>query len=281
MAPTGRHTGRDRRRAEPLSRASGSLQALASAASAAALLGLAEVGTVALVAGLLVLQVLLVVSLLVLLDGPAAAGMLVIAAAATVGADAVVLLDDGRVAGLAGVAALSLVAGLLHQLARRHRTRVTESLADTMLLVVLSSCAACLPAALQLTHGPASVRSGLAAAGTALLVGRLTDSVVRRPVVTVGTTRGWPGLVTGLVAGAAAGVLVSASGWSAGRAAAVGLVAAAVAVVGDLLVELVRAELPEVGVAVRRRTALRAVGVLLPLAVLGPVVLLAVRLLPA
>ena len=281
MAPTGRHTGRDRRRAEPLSRASGSLQALASAASAAALLGLAEVGTVALVAGLLVLQVLLVVSLLVLLDGPAAAGMLVIAAAATVGADAVVLLDDGRVAGLAGVAALSLVAGLLHQLARRHRTRVTESLADTMLLVVLSSCAACLPAALQLTHGPASVRSGLAAAGTALLVGRLTDSVVRRPVVTVGTTRGWPGLVTGLVAGAAAGVLVSASGWSAGRAAAVGLVAAAVAVVGDLLVELVRAELPEVVVDVRRRTALRAVGVLLPLAVLGPVVLLAVRLLPA
>lgn len=255
-------------------------QGLAAAVVAAALLGLAEVGNAALLVGVLVLQVPLTLGLLALVDAPAAVGAFAIGAAATAAADVVVLVDGGRVAGLAGVVALSLVAGLLHQLCRRHRTRVTESLADTLVLVVLSCSAACLPAALQLPHGATSVRGGLAAAGCALLAGRLGDCVVGRPAVTVGAARGWPGLVLALVAGTAGCVLLVRGELSTGRAALLGLAAAAAVVAADLLADLSAAELRSGGDDARRVAALRPVGLLLPFAVLGPVVLVAVRLLP-
>lgn len=255
------------------------LQGLASAVVAAALLGLTEISTPALVVGTLVVQVLLGLGLLALVDAPAAGGVFAIGAAATGAADAVVLVDDGRVAGLAGVVALSLVAGLLHQLCRRRRSRVTESLAATLVLVVLSCSAACLPAALQLPHGALTVRCALAAAGCALLAGRLGDAVVRRPAVVVGAARGWPGLVLGLGAGVAGCAVVAGGDLPVGRAALLGLAAAAAVVTGDVLADLAAAELRPGGDDARRVAALRPVGLLLPFAVLGPVVLVAVRLL--
>lgn len=255
-------------------------QGLAAAVVAAALLGLAELSTVALVVGILALQLLLALGLLALVDAPSAGAAFGIGAAATVAADVVVLVDDGRVAGLAGVVALSLVAGLLHQLCRRHRNRVTESLADTLVLVVLSCSAACLPAALQLPHGAVSVRGGLAAAGCALLAGRLGDAVVRRPAVALGAARGWPGLVLALGAGMAGCALLVRGELSTSRAALLGLAAAAAVAAADLLADLSAAELRPDGDDARRVAALRPVGLLLPFAVLGPVVLVAVRLLP-
>ncbi len=279
VLPVGQHLDRDepRRRLRPPLL----VQGLVAALVAAALLGLAVVGTSVLMVGVVVIQVLLALGLLALVDAPVAVVVFAIAASATAAADVVVLVDDGRVAGLAGVVALSLVAGLLHQLCRRHRSRVTESLADTLVLVVLSCSAACLPAALQLPHGAVSVRGALAAAGCALLAGRLGDSVVRRPAVAVGAVRGWPGLVFALGAGVAGCAVFVRGELSPGRAALLGLAAAAAVAAADLLADLSAAELrPEAGDE-RRIAALRPVGLLLPFAVLGPIVLVAVRLLPS
>ncbi|MCW2606660.1 MAG: hypothetical protein JWO60_1353, partial [Frankiales bacterium] len=62
------------------------------------------------------------------------------------------------------------------------------------------------------------------------------------------------------------------------RAALVGLTAAAVVAAGDLAVDLAAAELRSGWRDARRVAALRPVGLLLPFAVLGPVALVAGRL---
>jgi hypothetical protein len=93
------------------------------------LAGLATVSAEALGAGVFVVQLILVLSFLALVDAPGSAGAFWVAAASAGVADFVVLTNDGRVSGLAGVIGMGLIASLLHQLVRRGRTRVTESLA--------------------------------------------------------------------------------------------------------------------------------------------------------
>lgn len=267
-------------------RPNGPALGLGGALVAAALLALSLAGRFPLTAGVLVVQVLLVLGFLALVEAPAAGGVFVLAAAAALAADAVVLLDSGRVAGLAGVAGLAVVAALLHQLLRRRRSRVTESLADTLVAVALVCGAACLPAALQ-AGAPgsplrATVLCTLAAAGAALLAGRLGDRVVRRPALAVGSERGLPGLVLALGAGVAGCAVVGrlyAGGLTTSRAAFVGLGTALVVSVADLLVDLAAAELEPGPGDARRVSALRPVGLLLPFALLGPVALVVVRLL--
>lgn len=244
-------------------------------------LGLAALGgAVPLALAVLALQLLLVLGALALVDAPAAGGIFLLAGGAAVAADVVAVTQDGRVGGLAGVVALALVAALLHQLSRRDRDRVTEALADTLLVVVLVACAACLPALRLLDGGRAVVLAALAGAGAALLAGRLGDLVVPRPALAVGALRGWPGLLLGLGAGVAAAVLVEGGeGPLVGaRAALVGLAAAATVAAADLAVDLTAAELRAGWRDGRRVAALRPVGLLLPFAVLGPVALVAGRL---
>ncbi len=227
-----------------------------------ALLGLALLGEGPLLAGVVVLQALSGLAFLALVDAPASAGSFVLGTAAAIAADVVVEVDRGRVGGLAGVVALALVGGLLHQLVRRDRVRVTESLADTLVVVVLVCCAACLPAALLHSGGTWPLRGGLAAAGAALLVGRMSDAVVARPALTLGASRAWPGLLLSLAVAALVSPLVTGGHLSSGRAALVGLVSAACVATVDLSLDLAGAQ--------------RLVSVVLPYVLLGPVLLVVV-----
>jgi hypothetical protein len=254
-------------------------QGLVSAVVGAALLGLAVLGDQPLLAGIVVLQLFVGLGFLAVVDAPAAGGIFVLATAATVIADLVVVLDDGRVGGLAGVVALSLVGVLLHQLIRRERSRVTESLADTFVVVVLVCSAVCLPAALHHTGGVWPVRAALAAGGVALLAGRVGDLVIHRPALAAGATRAWPGLLLALGAGVAVATLAADGHLTTSRAALIGLCAAATVAAVDLAVDLAAAELIDATTDGRRIAALRPLGVALPYALLGPIVLLVVILL--
>jgi hypothetical protein len=258
------------------------LQGLAPALLALALAVASYVGTVPLAVGVLGVQVFLILGLLALVDAPGSGGGFLVALGATVGADVLVLLDDGEIRRLAGVLGLTFVVALLHQLSRKHRSRVTESLADTLVVSVMAVAAACLLAVRQIEGGDQAVRVALTATAAALLAGRVGDRVAARPMLAVGSTRGWPGLLLALGAGVAAGVLSVGSGAdglvNASQAALLGLVVAATVAAADLAVDLGAAELRPTRRDARRVAALRPSGLLLPFAVLGPVALVASRL---
>lgn len=254
-------------------------QGLASATLAGAFLGLAFAGDLPLLLGIVVLQVIMALAFLALVEAPASGGVFLLGALAAGAADAVVWFDDGQIGGLAGVVGLSLVAGLLHQLIRRERSRVTESLADTFVVVVLGCSAACLLAASLQDGGTWPVRAGLAAAGTALLVGRIGDVVLHRPALAFGSTRAWPGLLFALGGGVAAAIAVAGSHLSTAEAALFGLAVAASVAAVDLAMDLAAAELTVAPQDARRVAALRPVSAVLPFTLLGPVILVAVRLL--
>ena len=257
------------------------VQGLLAASVAGALALASTAGRVPLVAAVLVLQLALVAAVLALLDAPAPRGSLVVAAGAALAADVVVLADDGAVDRLAGVVGLGLVVALLHQLVRRSRSRVTESLADTLLSVVAVASAACLVALLLVRGGDGVLQLALAVAAVVLLVGRVGDRLLPRPVLAGGATRGWAGLVLGLLAGVGVALLLADRvplALSLEAAALLALVVAAPVAAADLAVDLGGAELRAGRRDARRVAALRPAAALLPYAVLGPVALLAGRL---
>lgn len=243
--------------------------AVAPAVLAAALAGLAAWGRTPLLLGVAALQVLLVLTFLALVDAPAALGVLLLGTAAALAADVVVHVDDGRVGGLAGVVALALVGGLLQQLARRHRSRVTESLADSLAVVVLVASAACLGAAVQAPDGDWLVPAGLAGTGAALVTGRLALlALPTRPSAAVLAS-----LVAGTLLTASLAEGTDRERWLLGLA-----VAAATALV-DVVTALAAGDLLEGPRDRRRLASLRPVTQLLPFAVVAPVLLVAARLL--
>lgn len=255
-------------------------QGLGGALICAALGGLAYLGHVPLAGGVLVLQLLLILAFLALVDAPAGGGAFLVAAASTVAADVVILVSDGRVSGLAGVVGLALVGALLHQLLRKGRTRVTESLADTLVAVVLSVAVVPLVALQMDGGGDDAVRVCLAAGAASLLLGRIGDRVLPRPALALGATRGWPGLLLGLGGGAAAavGAAGDTSSVAGTRGALLGLAVAAAVAAADLAVDLGAAELTAGRRDARRVSALRPVGLMLPVAALAPVAFVAGRL---
>jgi hypothetical protein len=257
------------------------VQGLWPALLAGALAVAAMLGVLPLAVAVLGVQVFLVLGALALLDAPASGGAFLVAAGTVLAADAVVLLDDGRVDRLAGVVGVGLVASLLHQLSRKGRSRVTESLADTLVVVVFGVAAACLIALEQVRGGDEVLQVSLAAVAAVLLAGRIGDRLAPRPMLAVGSTRGWPGLLLGLGAGVAAAVLTAdmTDGDLPLRSAGLlGLVVASTVATSDLAVDLGAAELRSGWRDARRVAALRPTALLLPYAVLGPVALLAARL---
>ena len=259
------------------------VQGLWPALLAGGLLAATVFGLLPLAIAVLGIQLFLVLGALALLDAPAAGGAFLVATGTILAADVVVLMDDGRITGLAGVAGLGLLASLVHQLARRGRSRVTESLADTLVVIVVAVAAACLLALRQVDGGEQVLLVSLTAAGSVLLAGRVGDRLAPEPILAVGSTRGWPGLVLGLGAGVAAAVVVAQAGLGDGNlplrsAALLGLVIASTVATADLAVDLGAAELRSGWRDARRVAALRPTALLLPYAVLGPVALLAGRL---
>jgi hypothetical protein len=244
------------------------------------LAGLALVSAPALAGGVLVVQLILVLSFLALVDAPGSGGAFLIAAVASVAADAVVLTQDGRISGLAGVVALGMIGALLHQLLRRGRTRVTESLADAMVSVVLGVAASMLISLRMAGGGRDAVVVCLAAGAGGLVAGRLGDRVLPRPALALGANRGWPGLLLALGAGAAAAVGAAGSTGpvSGARGALLGLAIAATVSAGDLCVDLGAAELTAGRRDSRRVSALMPAGLVLPFAALAPVAYVAGRL---
>ncbi len=257
------------------------LQGLFPALVAAGLMLASSLGVVPLAVAVLALQITLLLGALALLDAPAAGGAFLVATGAVVAGDAVVLLGDGSISGLTGVVGLGVVGALAHQLARPGRSRVTESLADTLVVIVFGVAAACLIALYEVEGGQEVLLVSLAAAGAVLLAGRVGDRIAPQPVLAVGSTRGWPGLLLGLGAGvAAAATVASLAGEPPLRSAfLLGLVVASTVATADLAVDLGAAELRRGWRDARRVAALRPTGLLLPYAVLGPVALLAGRLL--
>jgi hypothetical protein len=254
------------------------LQALGAVVVSSALMGLGHAGQLPLLVGVAVLQLLLLLGVLALVDAPGALGAFALGVGTAVAADVVVHLDDGEVGDLAGVAALALVGGLLLQLLRRGRDRVTEALADAMVAVVLLTAAACLPAVLQAEDGEVLLRVGLLAAGAALVVGRVADLLLRRLAVSPDATRGWHGLVLALGVGVAVAVPEAGDHLTDRDAMLVGLACAATAALADLFLDLAASELL-VRADDRRLVSLRPVVSLLPFALVAPVLLTAARLL--
>jgi len=256
------------------------VQGLWPAALAAGLAAAASFGLLPLAVAVLGIQVFLVLGALALLDAPAAGGAFGVAIVTVLAADVLVLMDDGQVTGLAGAAALGLVASLVHQLSRKGRSRVTESLADTLVVIVVAVGAACLLALHQIEGGEQVLLISLAATGAVLLAARIGDRLAPRPMLAVGSTRGWPGLLLGLGAGVACALLVADAGneLPLRSAALLGLVIASTVATADLAVDLGAAELRSGWRDARRVAALRPTALLLPYAVLGPVALLAGRL---
>ncbi|MCU1602491.1 MAG: hypothetical protein JWO22_3200 [Frankiales bacterium] len=252
-------------------------QALASALLGGALVVLAFVDDNALLGGVALVQVLAVLGFLAVTEAPAATGVFAIGIAAAVAADVTVVVDDGRARYLGAVVALSLVLGIGHQLARRDRSRVTEALADTLVCVTLVTATAGLAAAVRSDAGVWPTRVALVAAATALVAGRLGDLVLHKPALAVGSSRAWPGLLLALGTGVAAAVVVGQDHLPHDQSALLGLTAAAAVAATDLLIDLAAAELT--GLDVRRVAALRPTSLFVPFALLGPVVLTAVRLL--
>ena len=238
-------------------------------------------GTLPLVAVVIALQVVLVVGVLALVEAPGTEGALVVALTAGAVSDVLAVRNDGHLGGLAGVAGLALVAALLHQLIRRDRVRVTESLADTLVVVVLVQALACLPALRATDGGREALLIALAAAAAGLLAGRLGDLAAPRLLLVAGSARTSLGLLLSLAAGAgaAAGVVVSQPDTvSSGGAALIGVAVAAAMAVGDLAVQVGAAD--GLGYAGRpdRATALQRVALVLPYALFAPVALLVSRL---
>ena len=269
------------------SRLSESRWAAASLALVALLAVAALVGPVPVALVVAVVQVVLVLGVLALVEAPGTEGALVVALGAALASDVLAVLDDGRLGGLAGIAGLSLVAALVHQLIRRDRARVTESLADTLLAVVIVQALACLPALRATGDGRELTLLVLAAAAAAILVSRLADLALPRLVLVAGGSLTWLGLLLSFVAAsaAAAGLTVAQPGVvTAGGAVLVGLAVAAALGTGDLAVELGGVEIrsgvtaPAGTVGSERRDALQAVAVVLPYALLAPVALIVGRL---
>ncbi len=208
-----------------------------------AALTLALAGALALAAyaaeGPLVLAVLVVQGLVVwswydALDVPGRIGGSVLAGAAAVAADVLLLVrDDTRaLTPVTAVLAVAMIGAIVHQLARRGgRERLTESLTATMTLVVLATLGALFIASQQTLGGPALV--SLAALSAAVAAGA---SLLPLPTGLVAGIAAVGGLLLGLIV---AGI----TDLSVGPALTTGAAAAATALAAILFVR--RAKQPD------------------------------------
>lgn len=143
------------------------------------------------------------------------------------------------VAPLGFIAVAGFAAGVIGQLARREgRIRVTESLGATLVIVVGVIAYSTLIVLTRLPIGTQAIVVCLAAAGLALVVARVVDTVAPFPRLAPQVPRGAAGVVIGAMLGTAAAAYLGAylRGFEPGNAALLGLVAAVAAVLADLSV---------------------------------------------
>jgi hypothetical protein len=144
--------------------------------------------------------------------------------------------------GLVTVAAFG--AGVVAQLLRPSpRPRVTESLGGTLLVVVGVVCFAMLIVLSRHAPGTPAIAACLVAAGVALVVARLADTVLPSPRTSPQVPRGSIGVVLGAMAGTVAASVVGSLlvGLHPPRAALAGFATAVVAVLADLAISYAEA----------------------------------------
>ncbi len=237
----------------------------------------ARIGALALLVAVAVAQALFAVSWVFGTAMPGRKGALVIAAMAASGADVVVSVwPHGRLGTLLAVLGLAVPVLFFHQVARgAARTRIVDSLSSTAMLVL---AVVALPSLVQLRHefvdpklGGIVVAAVVACTGGALIVGYLIDLVLPVPRFDPEVPRGMLGLVGATVVGGAVGYLTLhdhaefVGGRSVFLGAALGAVAAFLAVAAAFLLHGVDTPFARVGAVVRPV----CVG-LLPLCVLAP-----------
>lgn len=186
------------------------------------------------------IQVLFVFAFTMALRPP---GILAVAAVGTTTAAAAdiaaVVPQQPTVAPLGYLAAAGFAAGVVGQLVRREgRIRVTETLGATLVIVVGVIAYATLIVLTRLPIGTQAITVCLAAAGVALIVARLVDTVAPWPRLAPQVPRGSLGVVLGAMLGTAAAAYLGSyiRGFEPANAALVGLVTAVAAVLADLSV---------------------------------------------
>jgi hypothetical protein len=140
--------------------------------------------------------------------------------------------------------AAAFAAGVVGQLARgERRIKVTESLGATLIVVVGVISFASLVVLSRHLLGTQSIVVCLLAAGVALVVARLTDTVLPNPRTSPQVSRGSIGVVLGGMAGTGAGAVAGSYlvGISTGNAAIAGLVTAMAAIMADLAISYAEA----------------------------------------
>jgi hypothetical protein len=233
-------------------------------------------------AAVLVLQLGLVGSWVLVTGIQGFSGSIAVGAAAAAAADLLLVLPERpSVGGLLAVLGVGFLGVVLQQMLRRPRTEVVASLSGAVLMV----CGVCGLAVFLLLDasltGPRAPLAAVLAAGVALVVGHVVDSVAHRPQLTPEVPRGLPALLLAVVAGAATGLLARSGGGLAGlllpvlAGAAIGAVAALVGLAASyVVVEAVRGEDlrgADDAPPSLRRWALPVLQVAAPLAACGPV----------
>lgn len=160
-------------------------------------------------------------------------------AVAAVADAAAVLADLAVLAPLGYVAVGGFVLAVLGQLVRRaDRTRVTESLGATVLVVIGVVAFGTMIVLSRKPGGTQAIFVCLIAVGVAVTVARLVDAVLPRPRLAPQVPRGATGVVIGAMCGTLASAVIGSYlvAFKPSGAALVGLVAAGTAVLADLAV---------------------------------------------
>jgi hypothetical protein len=185
-------------------------------------------------------QVLFVLAFTMTLRPPGMAVVAGVGLATAIAADiAAIAPQQATVAPLGYVAAAGFVLGAIGQLARREgRIRVTESLGATLVIVVGVIAYATLVVLTRLPVGTQAITVCLTAAGVALVVARLVDTVAPWPRLAPEVPRGSLGVVMGAMLGTGAAAYLGSyiQGFNPSDAALVGLATAVAAVLADLSV---------------------------------------------
>jgi hypothetical protein len=186
------------------------------------------------------IQVLFVLAFTMALRPPGIRAVAAVGIATAAGADAAAIApQQATIAPLGYLAAAGFAVGVVGQLARREgRIRVTESLGATLVIVVGVIAYATLIVLTRLPIGTQAITVCLTAAGVALIVARLVDTVAPWPRLAPQVPRGSLGVVLGAMLGTAAAAYLGSyiRGFEPGNAALVGVVAAVAAVLADLSV---------------------------------------------
>ncbi len=200
--------------------------------------GAAQLGTVALLIVVAMMQAVLLAGWLAVAQPPSPRGVVAIGASAAVAADLLAAFgSQASLTPLAWVLGLAVLATIVVQLARGvARARVTEAMAASLGAALAAVSVATLLVLLRQDAGAQVVTAAALAAAVAVLTARGVDRVLPVPHVAVGVERGGLGIILGSMTGTAATAFYAASTTSLTprTGALLGWAVALVAVLADL-----------------------------------------------